>query len=128
MHLDRNFLSKYPIKALLSGQKAKVGAIHKLLKAEQSKLLELQALCGERYKHQIVKKHMTLWRKSGKFPKDNELTKIIFYIGGLPIKDLGLEGTSKSIPKTELKLDNSTNRYYFKYFNERLDKWIELKP
>jgi len=117
------FISTYSL--TLANQRYTINKLTKDLEIEKARLLLLQKEYGERYKIAIVKKYMSFWSKSGKFPMDDELTKVVFYIGGLDIETLDLDCSNK-IPKTELKLNNNT--FCFKYYNDRLEAWMELKP
>ncbi|KKQ34590.1 MAG: hypothetical protein US52_C0053G0013 [candidate division WS6 bacterium GW2011_GWA2_37_6] len=96
----------------LQTQKAKV-------KQEIDKYFQLEKRFRNEYKLSVIRKYMTLWDKSGKFPLDPELTDTIFYLAGMP---------TESPPKIEFTLDKCTYTYHLKYFNKRLNQYIELEP
>ena len=117
--LDNNFLSLvYSEK--LAKQKEKIFTLQTDLTKEKTNLELLQKQFVVKYKHEIVRKYMKLRNKSGKFPYDDELTDVIFHLGGLEIK-------SKA-PNIRIKLDNITNTFKVTYYNKHLSEWIKLEP
>lgn len=92
---------------------------------QESKLCAIQREYGEKYKIAIVKRFMATWEKSGKFPADDELTKVIFYLAGMEIKGMELD-CDNSVPDTSLMEIDGV--FCFKYLNVRLHSWMELKP
>ncbi len=120
-----NFKLEY--KQALTEQKELVQAITKQWEDEEKKLRDMQTSFADRYKACIVRKYMTLWSVSGKFPSDDELTKAVFYIGGLDLKDSGLD-CDDSVPDTQISLNHKDCTFKFTYYNKRLKLWIVLVP
>ena len=93
-----------------------------LEKAKQNYIL-LQKKAINSYKLDVIRYYMAIWDNiNGKFPKDEELTKAIFYLAGLDISDF----QDNRKPKIEIKI-LSNNKIKLSYFNNRLETWIELK-
>lgn len=113
---------------VIQSKREQVNSLKQKYDKVQTELIGLQEKYGNLYKKAIVLHYMTLWDKSGKFPLDNELTKVIFHLAGLNVSDLNLDNCSNTIPKNKLEFDSLQNRFRFYYFNERLNNWIEIKP
>lgn len=94
---------------------------------EERNLFNLQRKFADRYKKEIVRTYTRRWTVSDKFPQDDELTRVIFYLADMDISDMGLSCNNK-IPQTELSLDHVRMTFTFKYFNERLGQWLVLEP
>jgi len=114
MELDNNFLTNYS--EVISEQKKKVQDALESWELEDKNLFELQRKYANRYKKEICKYYMNLWNKSGKFPRDDELTDAVFFIGGLDIE--------RQAPDIRLSLYD--NQFRLEYKNTRLDLWVKL--
>ena len=66
----------------------------------------------------VVRKFLTLWETE--LPQDEELFKVIMYIGGA--------GNGDKAPETITTFDKVQNDIVFKYFNKRLETWVRLEP
>jgi hypothetical protein len=97
----------------LSLQKEKISSLEKELILAKHEYLTIQIQAGIQYKKDLARKYLSLWDKSNKFPIDDELTQVIFYLAG--------DKTEKT-PKTELKFDGVNFKFY--YFNVRLQAYI----
>ena len=73
-----NFLSSYQTK--LIEKKNEVQKALKEYEIKERELFDLQKKYANLYQIRIVKKFMNLWLTNNKFPNDEELIKVIFYI------------------------------------------------
>ena len=121
---DNNFLSNFTAKYtqdLITAKQTLKDATKAWEKADKD-LFDMQTTYSRIYIKAIVKKFMLLWNESDKFPKDDELTNVIFFMGGMPLDKDQLS------PDTQIHLDGTRNEFVFKYMNNRLNQWIVLKP
>ena len=84
--------------------------------------LTLQERLIKRYRYQVALSYLRAWDKSGKWPKDDELTNVIFILLGQQID------TSQKIPNIETFIDPVKNTITVRYLNSRLSKWLVLYP
>ena len=117
---NKEKLSDY--KSIILDKKQDLIAVTKLYEETEREYNNLQRKYAKIYENLIVKKYTALWDKSGEFPKDDELTNVIFYLAGINRDDL------THIPNTEIRFNNEKGDFVFKYFNKRLNKYIRLEP
>ena len=97
----------------LSLQKERIKSLEIELSQAKQEYLTIQIQAGIQYKKDIARKYLSLWDRSNKFPVDDELTAVIFYLAG---------DTTVPNQKIELKFDGKEFKLF--YFNQRLGAFI----
>jgi len=97
----------------LSLQKEKIKLLEIELNQAKQDYLTIQIQAGIQYKKDIASKYLSMWDRSNRFPVDDELTAVIFYLAG-----------DKSIPNQKIELKFDGKEFKLLYYNKRLQAFI----